>query len=279
MHGIGETDALLKFLDDDLPAEHWKSQNKSKPANADNESKDKPQEKSESTKTKSSPSSQFRKSPRTRLRKSPSARQSSPSSTSSSSPHTGQPPPVQRVVTPPSYQLHNQKSPSDISPNSKERSRPSDHLKFLKRVRENVVKATGNPASPTPSSPSPSRPPNMSPQGETSPVHVGGPSSFHSERDQLENFLQELKEMRKMSQSEIAKAEEELLPSRRRYSTDDDVFANRPSAHHSGGGDARSKQPKADTDAVDRNEEVTGRSSKPKSSRPDEVGHQLSICI
>ncbi|XP_030855199.1 uncharacterized protein LOC105436725 isoform X2 [Strongylocentrotus purpuratus] len=240
MHGIGETDALLRFLDDDLPLEHWtnrKSQTKPKHGEAEHgqPSADKKEITHNPNNTSyKSPGYPLRRSPRSSLRKSPSGPQSS-----RSSPSPVTPPPLQRVVTP-----LLRTSPREQSPSPKGHFKPSEHLKFLKRVRENVVKATSNPTSPTPSTPSP-RPQLYSVYPSETPLENHRSSStFSPEKNDMELFLNELREARRMSQSEISKAEEELHPSRRRYSNgDDSVFADAMSGNHACGGDARKHHP------------------------------------
>nr|XP_054758821.1 uncharacterized protein LOC129264891 isoform X1 [Lytechinus pictus] len=223
MHGIGETDALLKFLDDDLPLEYWTNRkNKTKPQHGEAEQRRPSLDKKVITHipnntSNKSPGYQVRKCPSPSQRKSPSGVQSL-----RSSPSAVTPPPLQRVVKP-----ILDTSPSEKSPSPRGHFRPSEHLKFLKRVRENVVKATANPLSPTPSSPSPGPQLYSLYPSETPSENHRNSSTFSPEKNDMELFLKELREARKMSQSEIAKAEKELQPARRRYSNGEDtVFAD-----------------------------------------------------
>ncbi|XP_071495658.1 uncharacterized protein [Diadema antillarum] len=257
MHGIGETDALLNYLDDDLPLEYWNSQKKSF---NDQRCSEQPVERTEASASRitdpTTPPKPSRKSPRASMRKS----STSPSSLTTPSQTT--PPPVQRVVTPPSYTLYPPKSPSEPTA-STERYRPSEHLKFLKRVRENVVKATAH--SPSSASPSPASSPYPSPL--STHTDIGGPltSAFNMEREEILFLLKELRETRRLSQSEIAKAEVDLLPSRRCYSAGDtsmqdrDAFNNRPGGEDSKDQLTSNNELRADPDVT-----------APNTSRPEE---------
>ena len=264
MHGIGETDALLRFLDDDLPLEHWTNRkSQTKPKHGQAEHGQASANKKEITHNQNNTSYkstvyQSRRSPSSSLRKSPSGPQSSRSSPSSVAP-----PPLQRVVTP-----LLRTSPREQSPSPKGHFKPSEHLKFLKRVRENVVKATANPTSPTPSTPSP-RPQLYSVYPSETPLENHRSSStFSPEKNDMELFLNELREARRISQSEISKAEKELHPSRRRYSNgDDSVFADAMSGNHACGGDARRHH------TASAAEEDGDCSVKQRPQRSDEVSH------
>ncbi|XP_072171321.1 uncharacterized protein [Diadema setosum] len=257
MHGIGETDALLNYLDDDLPLEYWNSHKRSFNGQRSSEQ---PEERTEASASRiadpTTPPKPSRKSPRASMRKS----STSPSSLTTPSQVT--PPPVQRVVTPPAYTLYPPKSPNEPTA-STERYRPSEHLKFLKRVRENVVKATAH--SPSSASPSPASSPYPSPL--STHTDIGGPltSAFNMEREEILFLLKELRETRRLSQSEIAKAEVDLLPSRRCYSAGDtsmqarDAFNNHPGSEDSKDQHTSNNELPADPDV-----------KAPNTSRPEE---------
>ncbi|XP_038071380.1 uncharacterized protein LOC119740222 isoform X2 [Patiria miniata] len=201
MHGIGETDAFLKFLDSDLPLEKWKSsevtlrhrrsQSVGPPLKLDGEaSRHDPSPSKQKPRQVKVVSSQP-----TNLRSEPKGQGSSP-------------------ITSPEIPAE---SPTSLSPS--QNALPSERRRFLQQLRSNIVSATSTQRPERAKidallqdswmGKEPSR--STDSDQEKKPRHINAPNP---NRDDIEALLEESRHMRERSRAEIAKAEENLSHAR-----------------------------------------------------------------